>query len=250
MYFNTRHFMLLPAVLTGLLVAQQAVAAIALDRTRVIFPGGEHAISLKIRNENKQLPFLAQAWLEDSEGKKITSPLVILPPLQRVEPGTSSQLEVRAMPAAAQLPQDRESLFYFNLREIPPRSKNPNTLQLALQTRVKFFYRPSGLQQAHNGTAKPWQEKLTLTRQGQSYQVNNPTPFYISLVSASSHGNSNKANGFTPLMVAPESSAKLGGGVAALGDAPTLTYINDYGGSIALNFRCTGNQCQVNGISQ
>ncbi len=43
------------------------------------------------------------------------------------------------------LPQDRESLFYFNLREIPPRSDKPNSLQLALQTRIKFFYRPQSL---------------------------------------------------------------------------------------------------------
>lgn len=62
------------------------------------------------------------------------------------------------------LPQDRESLFYFNLREIPPKSSKPNTLQLALQTRIKLFYRPAPL--AVNPNDKPWQEKVTLTREG------------------------------------------------------------------------------------
>ncbi len=31
------------------------------------------------------------------------------------------------------LPQDRETVYYFNLREIPPKSNKPNTLQIALQ---------------------------------------------------------------------------------------------------------------------
>lgn len=58
---------------TVLLVAlgvQQAQAAIALDRTRVVFNGGDRSASLGISNENKQLPYLAQGWIEDAQGKK------------------------------------------------------------------------------------------------------------------------------------------------------------------------------------
>lgn len=244
MSISNQHALLGIGLLAGIFFGQPASAAIALDRTRVIFPGNEHAISLNIHNENTQLPFLAQAWLEDSNGKKITSPLVILPPLQRLEPGASSQLEIRAMPAAMQLPQDRETLFYFNLREIPPRSKTPNTLQLALQTRVKFFYRPKALNLT-NGTAVAFQQKLKLSRQGQNEVVNNPTPYYISLVAAHSHTAHDSVSGFRPLMIAPGSSASLGAIADALGSEPTLTYINDYGGSVDLSFHCTGSQCQV-----
>lgn len=39
--------------LTGVLTTQQAFAAIALDRTRVVYNGGEKSISLSISNENK-----------------------------------------------------------------------------------------------------------------------------------------------------------------------------------------------------
>ncbi|MEX6226452.1 fimbria/pilus periplasmic chaperone [Providencia hangzhouensis] len=38
------------------------------------------------------------------------------------------------MPTINELPQDRESLFYFNLREVPPKSDKDNVLQIALQT--------------------------------------------------------------------------------------------------------------------
>ncbi|WP_158784161.1 fimbria/pilus periplasmic chaperone [Pantoea sp. BAV 3049] len=232
-------------VLAGLACAQQADAAIALDRTRVIFPEGGKSISVSIHNENTALPFLAQAWLEDTHGKKITSPFVVVPPLQRLEPGAASQLEIRALQQASTLPQDRESLFYFNLREIPPKSKEANTLQLALQTRVKFFYRPKSIQQTRTQMATPWQEQLTMTRQGDGYMVNNPTPYYISLVSAGAGVKSAQAKGFKPVMVEPKGSAPLGVSAAALGAAPTVVYINDYGGSKALTFSCAGSQCRV-----
>lgn len=69
----------------------QALAAIALDRTRVIYNGAEKTISLNIKNENTELPYLAQGWIEDINGNKIESPLTVLPPVQRVEPGEGSR---------------------------------------------------------------------------------------------------------------------------------------------------------------
>ncbi len=128
----------------------QAQAAIALDRTRVVFDGDLKSVSLGISNQNKQLPYLAQAWLENEQGQKIQTPFVVLPPLQRVEPGKFSQVKIEALPVVNRLPQDRETLFYFNLREIPPRNTQENMLQIALQTRIKFFYRPKQLKTDDN----------------------------------------------------------------------------------------------------
>ncbi|MFP7608712.1 fimbria/pilus periplasmic chaperone [Serratia quinivorans] len=233
------------ATLLGALLAPQAQAqaAIALDRTRVIFDGGQNSVSLNISNQNKQLPYLAQAWLEDEQGTKIQSPLVVLPPVQRVEPGKPSQVKIQALPAAKQLPQDRETLYYFNLREIPPKSDKPNTLQIALQTRIKLFYRPAAIAPQQN--AAPWQEKLTLSKQGDKYQVNNPTPYYITIVDASSKKGAEGVKGFEPLMVPPKGNISLGVSATALGSSPVLTYINDYGGRPPLTFNCSGGSCQV-----
>ncbi|WP_419246384.1 fimbria/pilus periplasmic chaperone [Serratia sp. NFX21] len=230
-------------LLLSLVSLQQVQAAVALDRTRVVFNGGEKSTSLSISNENKQLPYLAQGWVEDALGTKITTPLTVLPPLQRLEPGAKSQVKVQALPAANLLAQDRETLFYFNLREIPPKSDKPNTLQLALQTRIKLFYRPKALSNTE-GTA-PWQEQLTLTKQGDKYQVNNPTPYYVTIVDASSKQGGGSASGFKPLMVAPKGNETLSVGASALGNAPVLTYVNDYGGRPQLQFTCSGNSCQA-----
>ncbi|CAI0768832.1 Chaperone protein papD precursor [Serratia marcescens] len=231
--------------LLGATAAQHAQAAIALDRTRVIFDGGQNSVSLNLSNQNKQLPYLAQGWLEDDQGNKIQSPLVVLPPVQRIEPGKPSQIKIQALPAAKQLPQDRETLYYFNLREIPPKSNKPNTLQIALQTRIKLFYRPAAIVPNRTDMATPWQEQLTLTRQGERYQVNNPTPYYITIVDAGSKKGGEGVKGFEPFMIAPKSQASLTVGAAALGGSPVLTYINDYGGRPQLSFSCSGTSCKV-----
>ncbi|WP_161495997.1 fimbrial biogenesis chaperone, partial [Enterobacter asburiae] len=99
-------------VLALALVAQQVNAAIALDRTRVIYSGNQKSMSVTVTNQNKSLPYLAQSWIEDSNGNKTETPFMALPPVQRVEPGAKGQVKIQGNNAQA-LPQDRESLFYL-----------------------------------------------------------------------------------------------------------------------------------------
>ncbi|WP_418064593.1 fimbria/pilus periplasmic chaperone [Serratia rubidaea] len=233
---------LLSAVLLAAMVTPGAQAAIALDRTRVIFDGGQKSVSLNVSNQNKQLPYLAQGWIEDEQGNKIQSPLTVLPPVQRIEPGKPSQVKIQALPAAKLLPQDRETVYYFNLREIPPKSTKPNTLQIALQTRIKLFYRPAAI--AIDTTAAPPQEQLTLSRQGERYIVNNPTPYYVTLVDAGS-GKGAGVKTFEPMMIPPKSNQPLTVSAGAVGNNPVLTYVNDYGGRPQLSFSCHGGNCAV-----
>jgi len=220
-------------------------AAIGLDRTRVVFDGSKDAASMTITNNNTQLPYLAQDWIEDEQGNKITSPLIVLPPVQRLEPGKKSQVKVQALPAVKSLPQDRETVYYFNLREIPPRSDKANSLQIALQTRIKLFYRPASIVPSQQERSDPWQKQLILTREADDFQVNNPTPYYITLIDVRSSKEGKTSPGFEPLMVPPKGTLKLGVSAAALGSKPWLTYVNDYGGRPALAFSCTGNTCKV-----
>ncbi|HEM8865913.1 TPA: fimbria/pilus periplasmic chaperone [Providencia stuartii] len=238
--------LLMATALLSVMYASQAWSAIALDRTRVIFNGEQKSVSLTITNKNPQLPYLAQGWIENDQSQKVSSPFVVLPPLQRLEPGKTSQVRIEALPDVAALPQDRESLFYFNLREIPPKSEKPNVLQLALQSKIKLFYRPSGI--ALSDTEKmnqPWQEKLTLTKQGDQYIAKNPTPFYVTIIGAAATANAPITKQFDAVMVAPFGEHALGVSSAQLGSSPVLTYINDYGGRLKLHFKCQSNQCVV-----
>ncbi|MGQ6550649.1 fimbria/pilus periplasmic chaperone (plasmid) [Serratia sp. JSRIV001] len=242
---------LLRASLAGalMLVLMPSVhAAISLDRTRVVFPGSEKSVSLNVSNQNPSLPYLAQGWIEDANGNKLEGggPLTLLPPVQRIEPKGKGQIKIQAMPGLSLLPQDKETLFYLNLREIPPKSNKPNTLQIALQTRIKLFYRPAALAQAAaEQQTSPFQNKLTLSKSGDTYTVNNPTPYYITLIGASAKAGGDLLKGFEAMMVPPKGSAPLGGKASDLGNSPALVYVNDYGGQPTLTFRCDGTQCKV-----
>lgn len=231
-------------VLFGLLPSTSSQAAIAFDRTRVIFNGGNKSETLSITNQNNKKPYLAQAWVESVDGKKITSPLLALPPLQRVEPGARSQIKVQATPEAGTLPQDRESLFYFNVREIPPKSDKPNTLQLALQTRVKMFYRPASLS-IQPGMDEVFQKQITLQKQGDKYLINNPTGYFVTIIGAKATEEGALPSNFKPVMIQPKDSAEMNISASALGAHPHLTFINDYGGRPQLVFNCSGSRCTV-----
>nr|WP_315290475.1 fimbria/pilus periplasmic chaperone [Serratia proteamaculans] len=230
-------------LLLSAVVVDSAQAAIALDRTRIIFDGSQKSVSLNVSNQNKQLPYLAQGWIEDDKGNKIQSPLTVLPPVQRIEPGKPSQVKIQALPVTKTLPQDRETVYYFNLREIPPKSTKPNTLQIALQSRIKLFYRPAAIEMDKN--APPPQEQLTLSRQGDKYVVNNPTPYYVTLVDASNKKDGPGIKSFEPMMVPPKGSLPLTVSAATVGNSPVLTYVNDYGGRPQLSFSCNGSTCMV-----
>ncbi|WP_213133030.1 fimbria/pilus periplasmic chaperone [Citrobacter sp. FP75] len=240
------HYRLLSALLTGgfALSTLNVQAAVAPDRTRLVFKGDDKSISVDLKNSSDKLPYLAQSWVEDGKGNKITSPLMAIPPVQRIETQATGQVKIQGMPALSALPQDKETLFYYNVREIPPKSDKPNTLQIALQTRIKLFYRPAAI--AKVDAQHPWQYKVTLARQGDGWQVNNPTPYYVIISDAASKANGKTATGFAPLVIAPGSSQSMAVKAGDLGSSPVLTYVDDYGARLPMVFNCSSSPCAVN----
>ncbi|EKT53133.1 fimbria/pilus periplasmic chaperone [Providencia sneebia] len=230
-------------IVSAALISQFAYSAIALDRTRVIYNEGDKSVSMTLSNENKNNPYLAQAWIEDQNDVKVNSPFLVTPPVHRIEADSKSQIKIQGLPAALQLPNDRESVYYLNVREIPPRSDKPNVLQIALQTKIKIFYRPKALKQKERMESIPQQNEIKILNQGGNYIVKNPSPFFISLTKVK-QGDLEVAN-FEPMMIAPFGQESLGKAIGNLGTSPTLVYLNDFGGPVDLNFTCHANQCSV-----
>lgn len=83
--------------------------------------------------------------------------------------------------------------------------------------------------------------KIILHKTAQGYRVENPTPYYVTVIGIMAKAGDKIANEFDPVMVAPKSSAELKSGSFA---APVLTFINDYGGRPELTFSCSGDRCQ------
>lgn len=223
--------------LVSLCVSNVGFSAVSLDRTRVVVSGDEKKISMSISNDDKKKPYLAQAWLEDKDGKKINSPLRISPPVQRLDPGKKSFITVTPTSEVIKLPQDRESLFYFSMREIPPKSDKPNVLQVALQTKIKLFYRPVGVFIEKNTRID---ERLTLLVKDGGYIVKNPTPFHITVIALTGGEFNSIENDFKAFMVEPMSEKFVKSKVFS---TPHLTTIDDFGGKPKLAFSCAGGIC-------
>lgn len=237
-----QHLLLASVGLALLGCALPTSAAVTIEQTRVIYNGSEKAVSLKVINHDKERPFLAQTWLEDAQGNKITSPLIVLPPVQRVDANSTTQVRIQALPATATLPKDRESLFWFNIREIPPRSKKPNVLQVALQTKVKLFYRPAAVMTLPE---QPWQEKLVVRKSGSQLLLENPTPYYITIVNLAVKKGAGTLSGFEPLMLKPFEKQTAPWNVSGLTNDAVISYINDYGGRPELTLNCGQMPCTL-----
>lgn len=233
--------LLLGATLAWGLCAQ---AAVNVDRTRIIMTGDQKSVSVVLSNESRDTPYLAQSWVEDADGNA-TNDLLALPPLQRINGGKKAQ--VRIMRAndtlAARLPQDRESLFYFNVREIPPEppKTDANTLQLTMQNRLKLLLRPAAL--AKNDEVNP-EQSLQILAHGDKLTLKNPTPYYVTVIWL---GRDSKPlpgfNANTAPMLAPFSEQEVNAALPADAGELMLGNVDDYGGMRMNRYRCAARQC-------
>lgn len=204
-----------------LLSTVSAYAGVVVGGTRVIYDGGKKESSLSVNNPDN-VSYLIQSWIEAGENGAEKAPFMVTPPLFRLDGSKSNVL--RIVRAGGNLPADRESLYWMNIKAIPSveQDSSKNTLQIAVKTRIKFIYRPQGL----TGVPEEITEKLVWKRNGNSLTVSNPTPFYMNFQEVKV-GNKEVAD---TTYVAPQSTATftLPSGVTA----GTLTWkiISDFGG--------------------
>ncbi|WP_337264088.1 MULTISPECIES: fimbrial biogenesis chaperone [unclassified Serratia (in: enterobacteria)] len=205
-----------------LLTTQVAQAGVIVGGTRLIYEGDKKESSLSVSNPDKKA-YLVQSWVEPNGSGVEKAPFVVTPPLFRLDGGQENLL--RIVRAGGNLPEDKESLFWMNIKAIPSIAKegDQNTLQIAIKTRIKLIYRPQGVK----GIPEEMADRLTWRRNGNSLQVTNPTPFYMNFQKVTVAGKSVKDVTF----VAPGSTANfaLPEGVSA--GRVSWNIINDYGGA-------------------
>lgn len=124
----------------------KAVGGVSLGATRVIYPMNAKQASLSIINHSKKDRYLINAWVETTAGEK-TKSFLVTPPLFVAEPAAENTFRIVSL--ATNLPQDRESVFWLNVKSIPSVDKKileeKNLLQLAVLSRIKLFVRPEKL---------------------------------------------------------------------------------------------------------
>lgn len=90
---NTAKIVVPALALLATAVSFSSHASVTPDRTRLVFNESDKSISVTLRNNDPTLPYLAQSWIEDAKGNKISSPLAVLPPVQRIDAMMNGQGE-------------------------------------------------------------------------------------------------------------------------------------------------------------
>ncbi|TKU85160.1 molecular chaperone [Citrobacter sp. wls708] len=196
-------------------------SGIQVGRTRIIFDANKKEVALALTNTDTQLPWLIQSWT-DTGDEKTRGPFIVTPPLFRLN--AQKEQSLRITWNGTPLPENKESLFYMNVRTIPATTKeneSKNILRLIYKTRLKLLWRPKNI------TGSPAQscEKLQFVRSGNQLQVTNNNAFYTVFDSLHLGAVSlPKAD-----MVAPFSTATFPLPLQANGDQVTWHCITDYG---------------------
>ncbi|MEZ8088072.1 molecular chaperone [Vibrio sp. 1S139] len=230
-------------VMCCVVLSASANAALALDRTRVIYDGGSKVETIKIKNPS-EIPFLAQSWLTDIDGKDVEDKFIVIPPVIRIENKDYAMLRIRSLPTVSQLPQDRETAYFLHVREVPPSKHNNDndtvanvatgSIQVAIESVIKFFYRPSSLNKIkHVDKAIVNGTKIKRT-DNNKIVVENGSPFYVTY-SELMVGKAKKDAEFTPVMLAPFTSRTL---TVEKSDRYALSHINDYGATVTNSYFC------------
>ncbi|EFQ8668608.1 fimbria/pilus periplasmic chaperone, partial [Salmonella enterica] len=197
-----------------------ASAGVALGATRVIYPAGQKQVQLAVTNNDDNSTYLIQSWIENAQGQKYGK-FVITPPLFAMQGKKENTLRIIDS-TNSQLPQDRESLFWLNVKAIPAMNKSnlsENTLQLAIVSRIKLYYRPAALTIAPEEAP----EKLSFHLHGVSLTLNNPTPYYLTVTELKA-GTHPLENALVPPMGSTSVNFPSGAG-----NSITYRTINDYG---------------------
>lgn len=234
-----RHVAIFSLTIVGLLaysaLSSAVYAGIQVGGTRVIFDASQDKrdTSLSVRNKG-DTPYVIQAFTDDGLPGGSKTPFVVTPGLFRLDAGKEQLLQVRHVATQVRPPVDRESVYWLNIKEIPTKAHaegDNNTLQIAVLTRIKLFYRPAGL--AGSATDSPAQLQWSVVPEaighGRALKVSNPTPYYVTFSHINIAGSSGEVINID--MVAPHSDL-----VIPVRSAPsngpiqfTYTTINEHG---------------------
>lgn len=172
------------------MAATNSQAGVVLNGTRFVYPSQEKEITIKLINQGKG-PVLVKTWIDSgdmaAQPETIKVPYTLTPPIFRMDADKEMALRL-VYTGDANLPKDRESLYWLNVVEVPPRpngkkTESRNTLQLAFRYRLKLFFRPEGL----SGSAKDAAARLAWSIGAQDghgrrvLRVTNDRPYYVSL---------------------------------------------------------------------
>lgn len=199
--------------------ANNVLGGVSLGVTRIIYPIDAKQVSLPVLNHSQNDRYLINSWIEGTNEEK-TKDFLITPPLFVAEAKAENTL--RIVSVANGLPQDRESIYWVNVKAIPSVDKskleNKNLLQLAVLSRIKLFVRPSKLPYKSEKAL----EMISFEKVNGGIEVDNKSPYFVSFVNV--YVDAVKQEN---IMAAPFAKTKI---TKVTGKKLGYQTVNDFGG--------------------
>lgn len=215
-------------IITSLLmsISNHSMAAFTLSGTRFIYEADKKNLSFEVTN-NAEQAYGGQVWVDNTNQNKDDVFIVPAPPFFKVKP--KQKQIVRLLNVNENLPKDRESLFWLNVQEIPPKPTDTegSVLAIAMNTQVKLIYRPQALKKGRSDAEK----QVQVVHQNGHAALKNPTPYYFAVIGLKQNGKEVKVTSeqnAALVQFAPYSEVSLGS--TALGSGISIDAINDWGG--------------------
>ncbi|WP_371813228.1 molecular chaperone [Kosakonia sp. MUSA4] len=218
--------------LFSITISVNTAANVIMTGTRIIYPDDIKEKTIQLRNTGSQ-PFIVSIQVDDGssieKAKHPEAPFITTPQIFRMEP--ESGQSVKLIFTGDNLPQDRESIFYFSFSQLPYLKNKDNVrnqLVLALTNRLKIFYRPHTIP----GNSYETVEKLSFQVKPHGIEVTNPTGYYSVIRRAELIANGTKYPLADAVMVPPKSKVEWplhANKVNTQNASIALVTVNDYG---------------------
>ena len=221
------------ATILSFAFCSQSMAAFVLNGTRFIYEEGKKNTSFTVSNEADKT-YGGQVWIDNTnQGNGVY--MVPQPPFFKV--GAKQKQVIRIINTDSTLPKDRESLFWLNVQEVPPKPEVKDTegsvLAIAMNTRVKLIYRPASIKDGRQGAEK----QLILEQRGNETLLKNPTSYYMAVIGMKVDGKKVMLSDKVLADVAqlsPFSEVSLGKKISG---KASVDAINDWGGTEEFTIR-------------
>jgi P pilus assembly chaperone PapD len=211
---------------------KNVIAGVMINNTRVIYDQKYKSANVTLTNVTDG-HYAVQVWINgESDRPDEKSAFVATPSIFRLDPGQEQIVKIIRLPAS--LPEDRETVFYFNAQEIPATNKadSNNKLVMAIRTRIKVFYRPGNLAISPQKAVASLQWKK-VDKEGKTWlQVTNSSQYYITFAEMALRNGTHKVSVHEPKMLPPLTTQfyPLTHKVSSVEGSVDFSIINDYGG--------------------
>ncbi|MCW9507524.1 molecular chaperone [Klebsiella oxytoca] len=224
-------------LLSAMVIPFASNASVVINATRVIYPAQSKYVNVQLVNRSKTT-HLVQSWIDtgnpSAAPETIKTPFSLTPPVVKMAPNEGQALKLSIINSGL-MPDDRESVYWLNVLDVPPvpegATKGENYLQVALRSRIKLLYRPHSLSEPDNEMMK----KVSVRQQSGAVCLKNDTPYYITITEIISwHGGDLKKKTTdknlltSAAFIAPFSCTQVVGTIKPAGHY-RAAWIDDYG---------------------